>query len=35
VLFRSLLAGRGLVEERAAIKGFEEPVPYYRLPAAA
>ena len=31
----ALLAGKGLVEERAAIKGFEEPVPYYRLPAAA
>jgi hypothetical protein len=29
------LAGKGLVEERAAIKGFEEPVPRYRLPAAA
>ena len=32
---KALLAGKGLVEERAAIKGFEEPVPYYRLPAAA
>ena len=32
---KALLAGKGLVEEQAAIKGFEEPVPYYRLPAAA
>jgi class 3 adenylate cyclase len=32
---KTLLAGKGLVEERAVIKGYEEPVPYYRLPAAA
>ena len=32
---KALLAGKRFVEERAAIKGFEEPVPYYRLPAAA
>jgi class 3 adenylate cyclase len=32
---KALLAGKGLVEESAVIKGYEEPVPYYRLPAAA
>ena len=32
---KALLTGKGLVEERAVIKGYEEPVPYYRLPAAA
>ncbi len=31
---KALLAGKALVEERAAIKGYEKPVPYYRLPAA-
>ena len=30
---RSLLAGKALSEERAVIKGFDQPVPYYRLPA--
>ncbi len=32
---KTLLASKGLVEERAVIKGYDEPVPYYRLPAAA
>jgi class 3 adenylate cyclase len=30
---RSLLAGQRLAEESAAIKGFDRPVPYFRLPA--
>jgi class 3 adenylate cyclase len=31
---RDLLAGRRLVEESAVVKGFDRPVPYYRLSAA-
>jgi len=31
---RALLAGQKLVEESAVVKGFDRPVPYYRLPAA-
>ena len=32
---KALLAGKALVEEQATIKGYDRPVPYYRLPAAA
>ena len=31
---KALLAGKALREERAVIKGYDQPVPYYRLPAA-
>ncbi len=31
---RELLAGRELAEESAVVKGFDRPVPYFRLPAA-
>jgi class 3 adenylate cyclase len=31
---KALLADKPLREERAEIKGFDQPVPYYRLPAA-
>ena len=31
---KALLAGKALREERAAFKGFDQPVPCYRLPAA-
>jgi len=31
---RALLAGQKLVEESAVVKGFDRPVPYFRLPAA-
>jgi len=30
---RELLAGRKLAEESAVVKGFDQPVPYFRLPA--
>jgi len=30
---KALLAGKALREERAVIKGFDQPVPYYRLAA--
>jgi class 3 adenylate cyclase len=32
---KALLAGKALSEERAEIKGYDQPVPYYRLPAIA
>jgi hypothetical protein len=32
---KALLASHALVEESAAFKGFDRPVPYYRLPADA
>jgi class 3 adenylate cyclase len=31
---KALLAGKALREERATFKGFDQPVPYFRLPAA-
>ena len=30
---QALLAGKALREESAVIKGFDRPVPYFRLPA--